>query len=410
MRETTRMRRLRVAGTLLSFSLLCAAVFSGSPAGAAAAGSEEGPAKKLNAEFTISNSPGDTGREDFPSSGDDLLDPLTWAPPAGWRTFRLHTLTEGANTLDVNADYRLVIPYGHVTLSRGITINGGRNLVIVQPDGKGDYRLGGRITHAGSYNVDDPALELRAINWDLVNRPTVDGRIIHVEGVLFDGPGLNDVISGGDPKAIIQIQNVHVVETFGAQSLAHADGFQPYGTFKESRIDKFTIGATGDPTTGAGYQGLKLDTSEALREGRPARVQGLVRLRRVNIHGKAREAALLWWSETEDGPIRVDNGTVWLNHYGRSFVNGNVVFLKERNPGGAAVNLMKSQPVQSDDLGTYVKFPRDLDFYGRVQHRGWNDKAAARIYEGDPPGGDYCPPSVPGRNYVSPGYMSQQVR
>src|SRR5690606_40643055 len=97
-----------------------------------------------------------------------------------------------------------------------------------------------------------------------------DGRIVHLEGLLIDGDDLGDGVNIDAPSAVVQLANIHVDEVGfrgaddrdGTGDYAdigdnHPDVVQPYGGFRELRIDGLSAAST--------YQGLflKVDADDA---------------------------------------------------------------------------------------------------------------------------------------------------
>jgi hypothetical protein len=181
---------------------------------------------------------------------------LTWAPPA--LTSPLTISVTNANRrlyLDDSRDYRLQIVE---PLRRELWIEGGRNVVVV----------GGQITvdqlGADTSYQDNTAIKVRFGD---------PAGVVHLEGLLVDGPYLGDGIAIATTRDV-QIQNVRVERVYDNVKSAHADCVQVQQGVGDLRLDRFTC------TTE--HQGVFLDGSI-----------GSVDLRRVSLTG-APGKHLLW--------------------------------------------------------------------------------------------------------------------
>jgi len=181
---------------------------------------------------------------------------LAWAPPA--LTNPVSIAVTNANSrlfLDNARDYRLMIAE---PLRKELWIEGGRNVVVI----------GGRIT-IDQLGTDDSYGDNTAIKVRFGD----PAGIVHIEGVLIDGPYVLDGI-GIATQRTVQIENVRVDRAYDNIKGGHADCVQVQSGVGQLRIDRFTCATE--------RQGLFLDGT----------IAG-VDLRRVNVSG-APGKHLLW--------------------------------------------------------------------------------------------------------------------
>ena len=341
---------------------------------------------------------------------------LTWAPPAGWENYEPAYLSAsgGYLELDPQKDYRIVAPD---VVEGLVSIRGGRNVVWI----------GGhiRIANAGPSDVGTQRRGL--VISDSPSAPSVEGRIVHLEGLLFDGDDLAEGINTNAPAAIIQIQNVHVagVRIRGADDRDgtgiyergnHSDVVQIWGSQHELRID----GLTGS----SNYQGFFLEETADDRKRNP------LRLRRINLKAISEVGEdgytyaghrMYRWLPEDVGQQFIDNGTVWMQHhpeggwaggysYKVAYRNASGVLVPDPPPGNAEFRdtVAPMFPlVGTDAIGTYAYWPTSetVTVNGQPGVVSWDGSSPGRIYSGTPPGGDYVPASSVGLGYVSPGYL-----
>jgi hypothetical protein len=299
----------------------------------------------------------------------------------------------------------------------------------------------------GHIRVDNPAVVSAGERRGLLVRDDgdeVDGRTVHVEGVLIDGNDLSEGFDIDAPSAVVQLANLRV-EQVGFRNADDRDGtgpyevlgdnhpdvIQTYGGFRELRIDGLTATST--------YQGLffKVDGGEG--RGRP------IKLRRVDIHAVSRVGTdnvryagnrMIFWDVDTVGDLQVESGTVWVQHHpdaGKvdripnpregsgswwhgAYRNGDQL-VEERPPGTAelddaverrhSLSHKPSTPPErgSDELGHYVTWSADGGA-GRTGAElvGLDDGEDGRIYGGSPPGGAFVPRELVGLGYRSPGF------
>jgi hypothetical protein len=354
-----------------------------------------------------------------------LLPALTWSPPSGWQSFTAVTIPGGGGTLSLRSDtdYRVVT---EGTITGPVQIRGGRNVVWI----------------GGHLRIDDKPATATATHRrglvisDAPDGTSVDGRIVHVEGLLIDGDDLSEGIDANSPRAVLQLQNIHVgavlirgsddrdakgVYTAGN----HADVLQPWGGFKEIRVDGLTGSSnyqgfyySVDIGTGYGRSWFRRVNLTAMQAAGEETIDGEVldyaghRMYRANVDrlGQQRiESGTFWVQGHEnsgwvDGTFRRDsyrddNGTLRLEPVLGTATFADVVW-GGRYSGGEVGHI-----IATDALGTYATWPDSLiDANGEVAIRDWDGTASGRIYSGAPPEGDYVPAESVGLNYVTPGY------
>jgi hypothetical protein len=182
--------------------------------------------------------------------------------------------------------------------------------------------------------------------------PTVSGAF-HIEGCLLTGNGGEGINGYKRGSARFVLQNIRInlrcrsVETFArTQGVSnHHDLFQPRqydgGVFHIDRLTGYTP-----------FQGMYLDTQETV---------GLSTLdwRNSNIRSTPQPTnsySIHWWNQTGAAGAPINLWSTWQDGNGAT-----------RGSGGQMTN--------------------------------------ANISQGVPPGGDFCPPTRPGVDYVIPGYV-----
>ena len=349
-----------------------------------------------------------------------LTGPLTWSPPNGWESFEPAYLSAsgGYLELDPQQDYRIVAPD---VVEGLVSIRGGRNVVWI----------GGHINISKAGAADVATQRRGLVVSDSPNGGNVEGRVVHLEGLLIDGNDLAEGINTNAPSAVIQIQNVHVagVRIRGADDRDgtgiyergnHSDVVQIWGSQHELRID----GLTG----ASNYQGFFFEETAANRKRNP------VRLRRINLTAISAVGEdgytyaghrMYRWLPEDVGQQFIDSGTVWMKHHAEGgWVDGYSYKVAYRNASGVLVPDPPPGTAQFDDTvapmfpqigqdgtGTYAWWPESNtvtvnNLPGVVS---WDGRSPGRIYSGTPPGGDYVPAASVGIGYVSPGYRVNQA-
>jgi hypothetical protein len=301
--------------------------------------------------FVLSS--GATARGNGPSP---LL--LRWAPPTLSNPVTISVSNANRRLfLDDTRDYRLNIVE---PLKRELWIEGGRNVVVI----------GGHITidqlgTQSSYQ-DNTAVKVRYGN---------PSGTVHLEGLLIDGPYVNDGIGIATARNV-QIENVRVERAYDMIKNGHADCVQIQQGVGALRMDRFTCST--------GRQGVYLGDL--------------------------------------DGPI----GSADLRHVNMYAAGGNHLFFQVRPLYPVAISEMwlaiapGFSPYAS--FGYWV-FPQldgrtlrgDYDrsrraIVGRHGQRLWFVGSNIRgvVRKGRPRAGDMVPAAVAGSGYSSPGYVASK--
>jgi hypothetical protein len=207
---------------------------------------------------------------------------LTWAPPPLTAPTTILVTDSNHNLkLDSSKDYRIKMPATPLAVKGGLTISGGRNVVLI----------GGAIEA-----VDSPA-EQRLAHRGLYLKGQTG--TVHIEGLHIGGANLSEGINLDQREgAIVQIQNVRIEKVHGSFSGHHADLLQTWAGPAELRIDRLT-GSTD-------YQGFFLLPNQHFKGAPPRRWD----LRHINISGSDKSAYLLWRQIKPAYPVRVRD--VWV--------------------------------------------------------------------------------------------------
>jgi hypothetical protein len=284
---------------------------------------------------------------------------LRWEPPELVDPVLLRLDPEPTQGLRLDPDRDYVIVFPDTPVRRAINLSGGRNVVII----------GGEIDIPWQGN--SPSIASRRA----LHLTRVTGTI-HVEGLLLHGDDISEGIQVNAPRAVVQIQNVAIVDIRARDQVDfrdnHPDLIQTYGNARELRVDRFT-GSTD-------YQGFFF---QADFYG-PA--HGPVRLSRVNITGKPTARYLLWFTPVPGaGDVTLED--VWLDvPPERSGGLGRAVWPHVAHDGPSRA-LLTEGPLPSVSWGP-ASVPR----------------ITGAVFGGRPPGGDFAPPSEVGVGYRSPGY------
>jgi hypothetical protein len=284
---------------------------------------------------------------------------LRWSPPALSSPTTITVGPSGGSfKLDTSKDYIVRIPQ-KVSAVGGVTLNGGRNVVLI----------GGHITipwaGSGASGSARRALYLKG-----------QTGVAHIEGLLIDNSGgdLSEGIQIAAPAATVQIQNVRITGAHARDQSGftdnHPDLIQPWGGAARLRIDRFS-GSTD-------YQAfmLKADSNGPL---------GPVHVSNVNVWPTEPNLSryLLWQGpDSVTYPLSYEN--VWLTPAsGRSLG-------KAAWPDISSSNTTKRAILSAD--GTSLSWPTASQISGVVR-------------SGAPPGGDFVPAGLAGVGYTSPGYL-----
>jgi hypothetical protein len=305
---------------------------------------------------------------------------LTWAPPgypsyAGYVTVNVPT-SGGAVHLSDSTDYRLALPPGGTT--SGVEIDGGRNVVVI----------GGTVSVNSNFNPggDDYAFKVTS------DSGTVDGRIVHIEGVRARGPYLGDFLQSQEPTSfstghtIIQVENVYCDKLIGTESGIHPDLFGAWGGHKELRADNVTAYSQ--------LQGLFLE----IASGYPGPTTNY-RMRRVNVRDADGVSQFQWWATNQSGRVQhVYVDRVYLERPGATLAN-----IAWPTPSDSTVS---RRPVYgTDSEGAFATWPNMLYAGdGTRTVANWDNTADGKVRLGVPPSGNFVSPTSVGEGYVSPGY------
>lgn len=327
-------------------------------------------------------------------------DQLTWAPP---------TLAAGSGTVNYTLTdaNRGSIPAGagrdlKITQAGIITTGGGNPAVPI--DG---YRhviwIGGEFQVNSGYPTTCIA-------------PRNCTGTLHFEGIEINGTGVGDALTPRLGNAqTYQIQNCRFrVSTQGG---FHADTFQLQGTrISNLRFDKCTFVTD--------YQGHFLQNEYGIDSG--AYCTNLT-YKRVNFVGfNAGTVHFIFQVFTEGdstaanrlvAPITLVNDgtmdTVWIDGGPRPVAQA--AYWVHPNPAfqdpfsGVNFAVRRGSFLGSDADGSYVYFStggETVPAGGATSGQATLDcHVSGKLRVGTPPAGDWCPASIPGLGYVSPGYL-----
>lgn len=181
---------------------------------------------------------------------------LSFRPPALTNPTTIHiSNADRTISLDTTRDYILKMPSTPITGLGGLSISGGRNVVMI----------GGEIRHDVDFDSTNSHRQrgLQLKSWT---------GTMHVEGLLIAGSRLHEGINIDTraPGAILQLQNIRVEKVQGSYAGHHADVLQNWAGPTEYRIDRLT-GYTN-------YQGMMVQPEQF---GSPTRLNDW---RRMDLH------------------------------------------------------------------------------------------------------------------------------
>jgi hypothetical protein len=194
---------------------------------------------------------------------------LSWAPP-NLLTPKTVVVVPGKRSLKLSAfqDYRIILPDEPVDLGGGVTITGGRNVVVI----------GGMISIPS--RVDVPAARDRRGLYLKGQTGTVHVEGVHMTGDLSDGINLDQ-----RKGAVVQLQNILIDRVHGGAASHHADVVQTWAGPRILRIDG--LRATTE------YQGLFLLPNQQWRKAPPKEIT----IRRSLITMAPESGYALWLPE-----------------------------------------------------------------------------------------------------------------
>ncbi|MFC3686898.1 hypothetical protein [Aquipuribacter hungaricus] len=210
-------------------------------------------------------------------------EPLSWAPPVLEDPTVVEITAEDTSLkLDQEKDYELVLPDEPLVSSGGLSVYGGRNVVMV----------GGEISVPPQEEEEQSGLRALYLR-DQTGT-------VHIEGVKLTGEGLGEGINLDQREgAVVQLQNIWVGEVFGTVDGHHGDLIQAWAGPAELRVDGLT-GSTG-------YQGFFLLPKQFGDQPEPE----LFDLRRVDITGAEDRSAYMLWRDDLDWPLVTSD--VWVD-------------------------------------------------------------------------------------------------
>jgi hypothetical protein len=159
---------------------------------------------------------------------------LAWAPPplSHPKTIEISASNRELR-LDDKTDYRLVLPSTPVTLTGGLTVTGGHNVVLI----------GGTIQVPPVKDAAQPQKRRGVFLKDQTG-------VIHIEGLRLSGPLSEGFDLDERQGGIVQIENVQVDMVYGTRATNHADVIQTWAGPAQLRVDGLRASSE--------YQGLFL--------------------------------------------------------------------------------------------------------------------------------------------------------
>ena len=359
----------------------------GPPIGGGTSGTSGSGSGSGSGTGTGSGSGSGDGSGSGTGTGGGLLD---WAPPVLRDPVTINLPATGTVRLNLDNARDYIIRYPDVRRVGGLTLRGGRNIVII-----------------GGASTLPPNCGKGHRNIQIKDKPGVmDRRIIHIEGLDIDGSGggEGDGIGIGAPSAIVQLENDRITGLIGHLSSSHADVIQTWGGVKQLRIDHLT-GASH-------YNNLYLR-----RENSPLKPgDASVVLDNVNLFGYVNPPG--WDEHTTLRAIAIGtqppNGSCDGHLCGppnpRDPVNCQV-------PGSVVLNNVYADPPDKplDEFAwptstmsaagcAAVLSPDGTSMSWPALSAAFGGPVTGAIQLGPPPGGDFVPAGSVGVGYVSPGY------
>jgi hypothetical protein len=209
--------------------------------------------------------------------------PLAFRPPAlsNPTTIKVSPTNRGLK-LDPGRDYVIDMPDTPLVAKGGVTISGGRNVVLI----------GGHIHHDRWWG-DQPGKYNRGLH--------LQGQTgtIHIEGLLVTGLIGEGIDLSQTAGAIVQLQNIRIESATGGMDRNHADVIQTWAGPRRLLIDRFT-GYTS-------YQGFFLLPNQWYSGPAPERFE----LRNVNLVGDPAGAGYLYWVDENRTRFPVITHNLW---------------------------------------------------------------------------------------------------
>ncbi len=308
---------------------------------------------------------------------------LRWSPPASssWTTLKVGgNITRKEYVLAANTDYHIV--FDSPAKAR-LTFVGGRNIKII----------GGEINIASpESNTTYSSTQGNYYNYrnGLIFKGSNTGTI-YIEGLHVHGQYALDSIQANEQSSrrfVIQnsrLESNTIVSglTDVADKVYHTDGFQSWGGIESLYMNNVTI---INPYQGGmfGDGALKTPWKTSIYD-------------RVNFRGDTKAGQqkklinFVTASGNLQGPFTFQGNSVYYQ------LGPNWTWTDSGATSGFYSNMVT---FGSDSTGQYAEPLQSKVVNGINNGNG----GKGRIYKGLPPAGDYAPASLPGMNYISPGY------
>jgi hypothetical protein len=327
---------------------------------------------------------------------------LRWAPPALNNPVTVAVPSSAPVELNLDPAKDYILKLGHVSGPGGLTVNGGHNVVII----------GGQVTSTTD-GAERNGYAMRFYD---------QTGTVHIEGVLIDNSA--DGITIQAPDAVFQVQNVRISNNHQYRddfSDTHPDLIQTWSGPKEIRIDRFTgysdyQGFTWmNAGSGYAYPGSVIATNvnigplapqpdtvakwpDGSTRDKPDLAAGVWHVSPSTVFSCSNCFMTTgWWDrnyrrklDDSIGGYETGNGNYSDPYYEIHGADG-AAYLSPAAPTGGVGD--KTTPV---DLGRRQGDTMTSPRTPNLANEAW-------IW-GAPPSGDYVPASVPGVDYVSPGY------
>ena len=208
---------------------------------------------------------------------------LTWAPPQ-LRNPQTILVTDDNRSLNLEAgkDYVLQMPDEPLSGRGGLSVTGGRNVILIGGEIRGPERAREGLDRRGLYLKEQTGT-------------------VHIEGLKMTGQ-LSEGINLAQPDgATVQLQNIVIDLVEGSRDGHHADLVQTWAGPRRLRIDGLT--GTSD------YQAMFLQPNEFLDGPEPEEFD----FRRMRLSGAEGHGYMLWgpddadWRTTTDVQVRLTN-------------------------------------------------------------------------------------------------------
>lgn len=336
---------------------------------------------------------------EVPANVTPVGDKLPYSPPnVTWTKVYVRSSTTSALSLSDNVDYEVVF---EVAVTNKLRITGGRNLLIrgaeffINTD-----RSNGDASNLDNYNV-NCALEIDGTP-GVTRTVFIEGLKVHgawaLDGIRVrartNNTALDTSTTTNDETTFI-LQNCYleckrIVQ--GTGDVFHADGFQCWSglaalyQYNVTVYNPYQTAMIGDGNLQGRWGRTELDRvnwradTEVGQHHKPWNFVG-------GPHGGVRLV----------GPFIAKKGTVWLQPGpGRGWNTSSTGTLYSSTPPGV------------DEIGPYAS-PSLSVYSSAAPNATFSDGEGGpfKVYQGIPPGGDYCKPDTVGLGYVTPGYQDE---